>query len=129
MRSVSPRATAKLAGVVAALVAVVADAETEVEPVGLVAELDEQVPDRQRVLAAADGDEHPLARHEHVVVGDRLLDLAAAQLLQVLAAEVGVVAGQVDDRRPPAHAAFAHIPPPADRSVRKRGTARWRRRR
>ena len=37
---------------------------------------------------------------EHVVVLDRLGDLAPAQLDEVLDAEVGVVARQVDDRRP-----------------------------
>ena len=47
-------------------------------------------------------------------VVDRLLDLAAAQLQQVLGAEVGVVARQVDDRRPAADAGTCSSLPPGD---------------
>jgi TRAP-type C4-dicarboxylate transport system permease large subunit len=60
---------------------------------------------------AAHRDEHPLARRQHVVIGDRPLHLAPAQLLGVLGTEVGVVPREVDDRRPPADAAL-HVAPP-----------------
>ena len=49
----SPPRRGEGAGVRARLVGVVADAEAEVEPVGVVAQVEEQVPQRQAVLAAA----------------------------------------------------------------------------
>ncbi len=116
MRSDQPALVGEAAGVPAALVAVVADPEAEVQPVGSVAELDQDVPDGERVLAAADGDEHPVVGRQHVVIGDRLLDLAPAQLQEVLATEVGVVPWKIDDRRLPAHPALGrdgrHFSPP-----------------
>ena len=55
-------------------------------------------------------------RLQHVEVVDRLRHLAATQLLQMLGAEVGVVPGQIDDRRRLAHLALAadggHAAPP-----------------
>ena len=66
------------------LVAVVADAEPDVEPVGVVAEVEEDVPHRQRVLAAGHGDEHPVAGGEHLELVDGLLRLVAAELGEVL---------------------------------------------
>ena len=62
---VRPALGGEVAGVGAGHVAVLADAEADVEPVGLVAEVDEEVPDRQRVLAAGDRDEHPVVRLDH----------------------------------------------------------------
>ena len=100
--------------ILAAVAGVLTDAETDVQTVGLVAELEQDVPDRERVLAAAHRHEHALARLEHPEVLDRLLDLAPAQLEQVVAAEVGVVARQVDDRRLAAHAALTHCSPSRD---------------
>ena len=70
---------------VADVVAVVADAEPEVEPVGLVAEVEQEVPHGQAVLAAGHGDEDPLPRRQHGVVVDGLGHLVAAELDQVLA--------------------------------------------
>ena len=84
--------------------------EPDVQPVGLVARLDQHVPHGERILAAADRDEDPIGRLQHVEVVDRLGHLAATQLLEVLGAEVGVVPGQVDDRRPLAHLALAARP-------------------
>ena len=56
----SPRARGERPGVVAGHVAVLADAEADVQPVGLVAEVEQQVPHREAVLAARHGDEHPV---------------------------------------------------------------------
>ena len=106
MRSVRPALVGEALRVAAADVGVVADAEPDVQPVGPVAEIDEEVPQRQRVLAAADRHQHAVARLEHVEVVDRLDHLPPAQLVQVLDAEVGVVARQVDDRRLTAHPAL-----------------------
>ena len=81
--------------------------EPDVQPVGLVAGLDKHVPHGERVLAAADRDEDPIVGLQHVEVVDRLGHLAAAELLQVLGTEVGVVPRQVDHRRALAHLALA----------------------
>ena len=99
------------AGHLAGVVAVVADAEPEVEAVGLVAELEEDVPHRERVLAAGHGDERPLVGLQHVEVLDGPGHLVAAQPQEVLGAEVGVVAPDVDDRRLLAHGALHAAPP------------------
>ena len=98
----------KRTSVVPTRVAVLADAQTDVQPVGLVAELEEEIPHGERVLAPAHRHEDAVVRANHVEVGDRLLHLPAAQLLQVLGAEVGIVAGQIDHRRPATHPALAH---------------------
>jgi hypothetical protein len=94
-------------GIPTAAVGVVADAEPDVQAVGTVAALEEQVPHGERVLAAADGHEDPVVGPEHVEVLDRLVDLAATELLQVLGTEVGVVAREVDHRRALARPALA----------------------
>ena len=60
--SVCPRCSAKRAGEPARLVAVVADAEAQVEAVGLAAQLEEDVPDGQAVLAARHRHQGPFAR-------------------------------------------------------------------
>jgi hypothetical protein len=73
------------------VVAVLADSETDKESVGFVAELEEHVPERQGVLSTADRNEQTIIVGEHRVVGDRLVDLAATELLQVLGAEVRVM--------------------------------------
>ena len=90
----------------------VTDVESDTLPPGL----DEDVPDGEGVLAAADGDEYAIVGSEHVVVLDRLLDLSTAQLLEVLGTEVRVVPRQIDHRRLTAHPALAadgsHRSPP-----------------
>ena len=73
----------------------------------------EDVPARERVLAAADGDEHALARLDHRELVDRLRDLVAAHAQEVLGAVVGVLPAHVDDRRAAAHAAL-HAQPARD---------------
>ncbi len=94
------------AGVLTRSLAVVADAEPDVQPVGLVAELDQDVPHGQAVLAARHCHQHLVVGREHLEMLDRLDHLAPAQLQEVLGAEVGVVSGQVDDRRSAAGAAL-----------------------
>src|SRR3954466_7735573 len=81
----------------AAGVAVVADAETEVDAVRVVAEVEQDVPQRQRVLAAGDGDQHLLVAAEHPVLVDRPAGLLAAVAQEALGAERRVVASYVDD--------------------------------
>ena len=71
--------------VLAGLVGVVADAEPEVEAVGLVAEAHEDVPERERVLAARHRDQHPVARLEHAVRVDGPADLLVAVVHEVVA--------------------------------------------
>ena len=58
---------------------VLADAQPDVETVGLVARLDEHVPDGQWVLSTTDRHEDPVVGFEHLVVLDRPLHLAAAR--------------------------------------------------
>ncbi len=82
----------------------------EVEAVGLVAEAHEDLPQRERVLAARDRDQHPLARFEHAVRVDGAAHLLVAVVDEVVRAERGVVATDVDDRRPLAHPAL-HVRP------------------
>ncbi len=48
-------------------VGVPADAQTQVQPRRVVAEVEQDVPQRERVLAAGDGDQDPVLRREHVV--------------------------------------------------------------
>ena len=55
--SVQPALGGEVRRVLARHVAVLADAEPDVQAVGLIAEVDEQVPHGQAVLAARDGDE------------------------------------------------------------------------
>ena len=65
----------------------------------------QEVPERQRVLAAGDRDEHPLPRLEHLVLVDRLAHLLPAVVQEAVPAERRVVPADVDDRRrlaPPA---------------------------
>src|SRR3989442_7826104 len=78
------------------------DAEVEVEarcPVPLV---DQHVPERERVLAAGDGDEQVLVLLEHTVLPDRLADLVAEKVEKIRSAEGGVVAAELEYRRPAA---------------------------
>src|SRR4029078_13449292 len=63
------------------------------------------------VLAAGHCHEGTLVAAEHRVVVDGLLGLVPAQAEEVLGAEVGVVAPDVDDGRLAAHPAL-HVAPP-----------------
>src|SRR5690606_959457 len=106
LEQAQPALLGEPAGVVARVVAVLADAEAHVEAVRVVAEPDEQVPDGERVLPARHGDEDPFARGDHVELVDGLLHLVAAEPQEVLGAEVRVRASDVDDRPVTAHAAL-----------------------
>jgi hypothetical protein len=92
----------KRSGVVAGAVAVLTDAEAEVQPVDLVAEVEQHVPEGEAVLAARDGDEHAVVGREHVELVDGPLDLLGAITGEALRAERGVVPAQFDHRRLPA---------------------------
>ena len=81
------RSRANAARVSPGRVGVLADAEPDVEAVGVVAELAQQVPQAERVLAARDRDEHPLAGLDHVEVVDRAADLLPAVVQEAVAAE------------------------------------------
>src|SRR5688500_3713881 len=98
--------TSERAGILARLVAVVTDAEAEIQPVGLVAEVDQEIPQPQRVLATRHGDEYSVAALEQCELLDRLCHLIAAQFEEVLGTELGVVPSDVDDRRLAAHGAL-----------------------
>src|SRR5215211_379412 len=92
-------------------VGVLPDPEPEVEPVGGIAEPEEEVPQRERVLPARHGHDDALAGANHVVVLDGPADLLAAVLQEVVAAEGGVVPADVEHRRAPAHTALHAAPP------------------
>ena len=85
--------------------------EPDDEAIGVVAEVAEDVPARERVLPAADGDEHTLASLDHGELVDRLRHLVAAHAQEVLRAVVGVLAANVDDRGTAADAALHANPP------------------
>ena len=72
----------------------------------MVPEAGQEVPERQRVLPAGDRDQDALARLEHPVRVDRPPHLLLAVVQEVVAAERGVVAADVDHRRSLAHAAL-----------------------
>src|SRR3954454_23032658 len=95
----------------AAGVAVVADAETEVDAVGLVAEVEQDVPQRQRVLATGDSDEDPLAVTHHRVRVDSATHLFVTVMHEAVTAERCAMARDVDDGRPTAGFAL-HCRPP-----------------
>ena len=97
-------------GVAGGLLAVVADAEPQVEAVGVVAQVDQYVPKGEAVLAARHRHQHTLAGLEHVEATNGPLHLVAAQPQEVLPAEVGVVAPDVDHRRPAADPALHRSP-------------------
>src|SRR5438552_1325287 len=92
-------------------VRVLADAETEVQPIGLVPERAKEIPRRERILPARDRDEHPLSGGEHVVLVDRFANLLAAMVQEAIAAERRVVAADVDHGRLAAPPAFHRAPP------------------
>src|SRR4029453_12657840 len=75
-----------------------ADAQAQVEAVGLVAELQQQVPEGQGVLAPGHGHQHPVGVAEHPVLADRPGDLLADVGEEAVPAEGGVVAAHLHDR-------------------------------
>src|SRR5829696_7570528 len=101
----------ELVRVPAGRVGVVADAEPDVETVGFVVELAQQVPQSERVLTARHRDEHALSRFDHVEVGDGPPHLLTAVMQEAVAAERGIVAAHVDHRRFPTPAALHEAPP------------------
>src|SRR4029453_6768956 len=76
---------------------VLADPEAQVQPVGPVAELEQDVPQRERVLAARDRDQDPVRGLEHVVRLDRALDLLAYVAQEAFGTERRVVTTDLDD--------------------------------
>ena len=94
-----PRGLGEATGVPGRGVAVLADAEPDVQPVGLVAERDEDVPDGERVLAPGHGDEDPVVRREHVEVRMALATWSRQNFSEVVRAEVRVVPADVDHGR------------------------------
>jgi hypothetical protein len=90
---------------------VVEDAEVEVEAGGVIALVDEDVPERERVLAAGHGDQHALLAREHAVAPDRLAHLVPEELDEVVGTERGVVPAQLDGGRAAAFPAL-HVRPP-----------------
>ena len=99
------------AGVAPGLVGVLADAEPEVEAVGVVAELAQELPEAERVLAARHRDEDALARCDHVEVLDRAADLLTAVAEEAVGAEARVVPADVDHRGLAAAPALHAAPP------------------
>src|SRR5437867_7799935 len=94
---------------------VVEDPEVQVEPGRPVPFVDQDVPERQRVLTAGDGDQHELVLREHPVLPDGLADLIAEELEEVRRAEGGVVTAQLENGRLTALAALqsgsSRLPP------------------
>src|SRR5262249_41743957 len=90
---------------------IVEDAEVEIEAGGPVALVDQHVPQRERVLAARDGDQHGLVSREHPVLADRLADLIAEELEEVRRAERRVVAPEPEHGRLSALAALHRTRP------------------
>src|SRR5437016_1192344 len=86
---------------------VLEDAEVEVESRGLVALLEEDVPERQRILAAGDGHQHALLSTEHAVLADGRGHLPAEEGEEVRRAEGGVVPPELH-RRPVAAPGALH---------------------
>src|SRR5690606_19571259 len=90
---------------------VLPDAQMEVHAVDPVAELGQDVPQRQAVLPAGDAQHEAIVGSEHVVVRDRPLHLAVDVFDEVGGAEVGVVAADLDGGAFPTHPAFHGEPP------------------
>src|SRR5262249_34898026 len=87
------------------------DPEADVEPGRVVAEVDEDVPEREAVFASRDGDQQPLLFAEHPLAGDGTLDLAAEDEQEARPAEGRVVRTELH-LRGRATARALHDPPP-----------------
>src|SRR5262249_34138212 len=83
----------------ARLVGVFADPEPEIEAVGFVSEVAEELPQTERVLAAGDRNEHALTGADHVELLHCPTHLLAAVANEAVAAIAGVVPPDVDHRR------------------------------
>ena len=92
---------------------VLADAEADVHPVGLVPEPQQRVPEGEAVLAARDGHQHTVVSGKHPVVVDGALDLGAEPVRIAARAEGRAVAADLDvGGRPALDAAhFCQMPP------------------
>src|SRR5207244_5174769 len=90
---------------------VVEDAEVEVEPRRRVPLVEQDVPERERVLAAGDRHEDVLVFLEHAVLPDGLTDLIPEEVEKVRSADGGIVAAQLEHRRPTALPALHRAPP------------------
>src|SRR5665213_358110 len=88
-----------------------ADAEPDVQTVGLVAEVAQQLPQPERVLASRDGHQDSVAGLDHVEMIDRAPDLLSAVAEEARAAIPGVVAAHLDDGRLATTTAL-HLAPP-----------------
>src|SRR5690606_21636426 len=97
--------------------AVVADAQVDVEGVGPVAQVEQHLPEDQAVLAAGNSHQDAVVGAEHAELLDGPPDLPLEELDEVLAAEGGVVAAQVDDGLAPALDA-PHRPDPPEMAGR-----------
>src|SRR5206468_6521365 len=95
----------------AGVVAVLADAQTEIEAVDVVAEVAQDVPEGERVLPSRHRHQYPIARLDHVEVVEGLAHLLPAVVQEAVPAEPGIVAADVDDRRRPATSTL-HAGPP-----------------
>ena len=80
-------------------------------PVDVVAEVEEHVPERERVLAPRDGDEDPVVGRHHPEAPDRLLDLGAEHREEMLGAEGRVVTPDLDHGGRPTAPALHRAPP------------------
>jgi hypothetical protein len=76
----------------------------------VVAHVEQHVPQRERVLAAADADEEAVVLREHLVIVDGLGDLVADVTQEAVGAESGVRARDLDLGRRTAAAAFGRDP-------------------
>src|SRR6185369_493671 len=74
---------------------VCADAETEIQALGVVAEIDERIPESQAVLPARDRDQHSLLVREHVFTGHGSLDVALKEEDEAGLTKSGVVTPQL----------------------------------
>src|SRR5207237_3227822 len=98
-------------GASARLVRVLADAQAEVEAVGVVLEVEQQVPQGEGVLAARHRHQHAVPRLDHAEVVDGPLHLLPAVAQEAVLAEGGVVTAQLYDGRPTTAPALHAAPP------------------
>src|SRR4029453_13045559 len=90
---------------------IAADALRQVEARGAIAQIEQDVPQCQAVLAAGDRDQHALLGRAHALCRDRPLDLPAEKDEVTRPAKAGVVRPQVDLGLR-ATAGARHVPPP-----------------
>ena len=93
------------------LVAVVADPQPEVEAVGIVAEVEQDVPEGEGVLSTRHRHEHTLTATDHREVVDRAAHLLTEMMEETVPAEPRVVASDLDHGRPATAPALQQQPP------------------